>query len=143
MSRKRILRKGSIPKITWIDRVTRKKSQKGKGGKKLSELSKPYHLNRLTRRSNRLQTEIESTHIPEVYGSEFGFGASIGGRRVNITTGNGALAVATFKYYIATNSAMIPEAGKGANLLMEKGMPVNALNLTSLWKEWQGQIVGQ
>jgi len=38
---------------------------------------------------------------------------------------------------------MVPEAGKGANLLMEKGMPVNALNLTSLWKEWQGQIVGQ
>ena len=48
--------------------------------------------------------------------------------------------------HIATSGAMVPEAVKAANLLMEEGISVNVLNLTSprsLFEKWQGQISGQ
>lgn len=48
--------------------------------------------------------------------------------------------------HIATSGAMVPEAVKAANILLEEGIPVNVLNLTSprsLYEKWQGQFSGQ
>ena len=48
--------------------------------------------------------------------------------------------------HIATSGAMVPEAVEAANILLEEGIPVNVLNLTSprrLFEAWQGSSWGR